>query len=516
MNKYYSVKYVIIVYLFINNGFSQLPVNINHPAQNIIKRLAITNQIPFKHFGNSSLSTLDAINHLKNRDEQLIKINSRNIQFPCRDTTSATYKSKKRIFKSSIDGTKKYFLQFMTDSSSFWLDWNENISTIFTDTKNNLQSSDQLSIHGIIKNKIFFFSNFSMNRLKANEDTEPFINYTGEWRKYFPENQTILWYTNHTSLYIKNALLDFEISNFPFNWGYSSKNSPSLSSQAVPLNRFSLYKKLNKINFEYFHASTMSSSIDEIHSKNVKPDKFIAGHRLQYEWNNNFHLSFSELVLYGNRSPEIAYLNPITFFWAQEHNLGDLDNVLMSFDIAWNIHPGVALYNTIFIDELSWKDLNTNWWGNKYAYQLGIFLTSKEFFIPDLRIEYTSIRPWTYTHSDFPFTNRNRSLGSSYGPNSKVISIESFYYPRNDIIIHFSTDFLKKGNGQGSNINDNYDLRNKDLDYDTDFFIDGFSYNVISKLKIKYHLSDFLQIDYDLHYDKKEYIVHSLKINANF
>ena len=83
---------------------------------------------------------------------------------------------------------------------------------------------------------------------------------------------------------------------------------------------------------EYFHGSLLSTSIRNIHLSNIKEEKYIAGHRAQIKLNNNFHASLSELVVYGNRAPEIGYLNPISFFWAKEHNLGDLDNILIAFD----------------------------------------------------------------------------------------------------------------------------------------------------------------------------------------
>ena len=87
---------------------------------------------------------------------------------------------------------------------------------------------------------------------------------------------------------------------------------------------------MNVTNFEYFHGSLNYKSIDEIHTDNKKLEKFIAGHRIQYKPTDKFKFSISEIVVYGNRSPELGYLNPISFFWAQEHNLGDLDNILLS------------------------------------------------------------------------------------------------------------------------------------------------------------------------------------------
>tara|TARA_B100000579_G_scaffold34801_1_gene24314 strand:+ start:425 stop:1996 length:1572 start_codon:yes stop_codon:yes gene_type:complete len=513
---------VLSITLFYNFLYCQLPIKLSHPTQNIIKRLAILNQVPFEYLSASPLSTIETINSLKKHDSPLSRIHQRNITIPKRDTSliesSWGWKFnnfKTQIFKNELNENKKYFFQIFNDSSTFWLDWNESLTMNSNKQKYTTQYLDSFSFKGIIKNKIFLLSNFSMNRLKTDKDITPQINYNGEWKKYFPEHKTLLWYKNLTSLYVKNSIFDFEISNFPFSWGWSPQSSPIIASSAIPFNRFSIYKKFKKIQFEYFHGSLSSSSINDIHTENIKDAKYIAGHRIQFKLNNKFHTSFSEIVLYGNRSPEVAYLNPISFFWAQEHNLGDLDNVLMSFDFAWNILSGLAIYNTFFIDELSWKDIQTNWWGNKYAYQLGLFFAPSKLTLPDLRIEYTYVRPWTYTHSDFPYTHREESLASSYGPSSAVFHIESFYYPKPRFTIQTSLDYIIKGDGLGSSVNDNYDLRNKDLDYDTKSFVGNKNIYIVSNIIINYQISNYFQISYNIHYNEQFGNHYATNININ-
>jgi hypothetical protein len=227
---------------------------------------------------------------------------------------------------------------------------------------------------------------------------------------------------------------------------------------------------------------------------NIKKEKFIAGHRAQIKINNNLYTSFSELVVYGNRSPEIGYLNPISFYWSQEHNLGDLDNILMAFDISYRVIPGLIVYNTLLIDELSWQDIMSDWWGNKYSYQIGLFFTSSNMSLPDLRLEYNVTRPWTYTHPDFSYAHREKSLGSPYGPSSKVLRLESFYFPTPKIIIESSFEHIIKGIGNGAYILDDYDNRDKEMDWDTDFFLN--TKNKISELNttFNYIFSDLLKI----------------------
>ena len=91
--------------------------------------------------------------------------------------------------------------------------------------------------------------------------------------------------------------------------------------------------------------------------------------------------------------------------------------------------------------------------------------------LPDLRLEYNVTRPWTYTHPDFSYTHREQVLGSPYGPSSKAIRIESFYFPKPKIIIESSFEHVLKGLGNGASELDNYDTRNEDFDWNTKFFL---------------------------------------------
>jgi hypothetical protein len=182
-------------------------------------------------------------------------------------------------------------------------------------------------------------------------------------------------------------------------------------------------------------------------------------------------------------------MNPISFFWAQEHNLGDLDNILIAADLGYRFVPGCVLYNTLLFDELSWKDIYKDWWGNKFSYQFGIFLASKNISLPDLRIEYTATRPWTYTHPDFSYSHRDQSLGASDGPASKTLLIESFYLPSSKIVFYSAFEHVQKGIGAGSGLFDNYDERNKYNDWDTEFLLKDKTRSYKFKFDIQYLLS---------------------------
>ena len=491
--------------VLLTHGLSQLPVEINHPSQILIKRYSALGELPLENFGKNSISAIEANNYLKTSDSDIIKIHKWNIQLPNNDTnkTNTNIKHKinyfiKGLTEIDFNKPKEFLYQSISESASMWISWREKIiSQPFSErnngTLNDFQFLDEFSVNGIINNNIYISSKFSMFRHSGKFIWVSNV-YNNEWVKYFPAIDMNFWYANQTSFYIKNPAFDIEIANSPFSWGWSSGRSPILAADAIPFNRISLYKNIGSLQLEYFHGSLLSTSIRNIHLSNIKKEKYIAGHRAQIKLNNNFHASVSELVVYGNRAPEIGYLNPISFYWAKEHNLGDLDNILIAFDFGYRLRPGIITYGALIIDELSWQDIMSDWWGNKYSYQIGLFLTSSNMFLPDLRIEYSVTRPWTYTHPDFSYAHRDKSLGSPYGPSSKAIRIESFYFPIPKIIIESSFEHVLRGIGNGANVLDNYDNRNEDLDWDTKFFLDDKQKFSELNISFNYILSDLLRL----------------------
>ena len=165
-----------------------------------------------------------------------------------------------------------------------------------------------------------------------------------------------------------------------------------------------------------------------------------------------------------------------------------------ALDFGYRIKRGAIFYSTFIIDELSWQDIMSDWWGNKYSYQIGLFLTSSNMSLPDFRVEYNVTRPWTYTHPDFSYTHREQVLGSPYGPSSKAIRIESFYFPKPKIIIESSFEHILKGLGNGASVLDNYDNRNKDFDWNTNFFLEDKQKFSELNISLQYILSDLLRL----------------------
>jgi hypothetical protein len=162
------------------------------------------------------------------------------------------------------------------------------------------------------------------------------------------------------------------------------------------------------LSFTYLHMTLQSGVIDTTApmwaitpGKTSYFQKYYAGHRLEIRAIPGIDIGIGESVVYGARSPALAYLVPVVPFRAAEHAEGDLDNLAMYADIAITRVPYTRLYGTFFIDELHlakiFDDTDArNWW----IWQVGMLATDMWGTVADLdlRVEYVRANPWVYAH----------------------------------------------------------------------------------------------------------------------
>ncbi|MEW6750557.1 MAG: capsule assembly Wzi family protein [Candidatus Latescibacterota bacterium] len=155
--------------------------------------------------------------------------------------------------------------------------------------------------------------------------------------------------------------------------------------------------------------------------RTLEREKHLAAHRLEASVTDWLDLGFEEMVIYGDRGPELAYLNPVMFYWAAQSYLGDKDNALMGID--FDLHPGhgLRLYGAYVVDDLRKARIFSNDYANKFSLQAGFrWADPPGLRDTDLWLEYVRLEPWLYTHK-FPinhFTHFDAPLGHALGPNS--------------------------------------------------------------------------------------------------
>lgn len=244
----------------------------------------------------------------------------------------------------------------------------------------------------------------------------PFLSKTGNGSFDFDENVAYL------SFHYKYVYL---LYGRGFNqWGIGHNGNLLLSTNAQPYDQIQLV--LRYWRFKLTHLTGFLQYISPQARIKIKDqphvDTYWAGNRLELDAGKGLQLGFSEAVVYGGRSLQVGYLNPLSFFKSLEHYYGDRDNGLIGLDFDWRIGAGIKIFGEWLIDDITTGKLGSNFYGNKFGWQGGFFLVNPlGLHDVDLLVEYSRIKPYVYSQSfqDFnKYKHYDTILGHFIGPNS--------------------------------------------------------------------------------------------------
>ncbi len=207
-------------------------------------------------------------------------------------------------------------------------------------------------------------------------------------------------------------------------WGVGHRGNLILSTNAQPYDQIKLVIRYWRFKYTHLTAFLQYISPEMRHIIKSQPHLSVywSGNRLELDAGRGIQLGFSEGIIYGNRSLQIGYLHPLSFYKSLEHYYGDRDNGVLSLDFEWRLVPGVKLFGEWFMDDITTGKLGTDFYGNKFAWQGGLMLVNP-LHLPDIDflIEYTRIKPYVYSHSfrDYnKYKHYDTILGHDIGPNS--------------------------------------------------------------------------------------------------
>lgn len=224
------------------------------------------------------------------------------------------------------------------------------------------------------------------------------------------------------------------------SWGAGLDDRLALSAANEPVDMLQLYFDFKPFRFSSAHASLQG----------IAQQRYLAGHRLDFMFWPALQFGVYETLIYGGRNLELAYLNPFVPYHIIEHQLGDLDNNVLGFDLTAFPAPGIRLFGEIFIDDFSFNRSITGYWGNKFAYQAGLqWAQPFGFAIAELTASYTRVDPWVYTHDDSVniYAHYDQSLGSRLGPNADRVQTALALQPLRDTRLVLDYRFSRHGEG---------------------------------------------------------------------
>jgi len=236
-------------------------------------------------------------------------------------------------------------------------------------------------------------------------------------------------YHDETVAYLKFGFNHIQLTYGKFSnfWGPGRTGSLILTDYATSYDQFKLEIIFTKFKFTSLYAFLID--YEDYDRDALQKKKYLAAHRLEFVPWRWLSLGLSESVIFNGRSFEPAYLNPIMFFRSAEHYLGSPDNMIMGLDFKCTVLKNFKFYGELLIDDITTTKLGTNWYGNKLGYTAGAFWVDPlKFQNTDVRIEYTRIRPFVYSHENaLSYKHYDSFLGHRIGPNSDDLYIELNY-----------------------------------------------------------------------------------------
>lgn len=252
------------------------------------------------------------------------------------------------------------------------------------------------------------------------------------------------------------SLLRLEGGRDEFDWGPGYHGGATLTKNSPPVDNIRLAVRFNRFKFSYMHAWFRSGLAA----------KYLAAHRLDVALFKGLYFGATETVIYGDRTIEPSYLNPLMLYHVAEHHLGDKDNNNLAFDLTFTRLKNTTLYGEWFIDDMTSSKIGQNYFGNKWSWVFGAHVVDPlKLKDTDVRAEYGRIDPYVYTHWDSIniYTNYDKIIGHWLGPNADSFYLECGWQANANFRIELNAEHIRKGKGAANTTTYPTEGENKDF-----------------------------------------------------
>lgn len=247
--------------------------------------------------------------------------------------------------------------------------------------------------------------------------------------------------------------LALTVGRNPVYQGFGFIDRLYLSNNTVPYDFLKLDLAYKSVSYSFLYGSIRGDSLGrQLDAKNI------ATHRVDVGFGDNFRMGLFESVIISNSPFSFTFLNPISFLTSAElskaSQTGDnnANNSILGIDAFVIPVRNVALQGSFLVDDLEFGTLfeSDAKITNKFAWQLG-GLWSNAFTLPnlDMRIEYTKLDPFVYSHvsNKSTYTNWDLPLGHHLPPNSDEIAFRFGYDFTNRINLNLMYQFQRSAAG---------------------------------------------------------------------
>ena len=256
-----------------------------------------------------------------------------------------------------------------------------------------------------------------------------------------------------------NDIVSAEVGRERILWGNGYDQQMTISDNPRPFDFIRFDAQYKSLKYTFLHAwligtpgtvpFVVPADTAGKYTEDVAADKYFVGHRLEFSFPGVLDLGLQEMLIYSNRSPDLAYLNPFTIIESSQRSRGERDNAFWQLDLQLHMIRDLEIHADIVYDDINVPDLFTSAWNDRYAWQLGMFYADM-FGVQNtnLMLEYTRVEPYVYAHPrsrDDSYTNLDRLLGPRIGPNADSWFFRTDYLPARNLQFSFRVIFGRKG-----------------------------------------------------------------------
>lgn len=152
----------------------------------------------------------------------------------------------------------------------------------------------------------------------------------------------------------------------------------------------------------------------------LKSRKFLVGHRLDLRLRNNLQIGLSEMALYGgpDRDADLAFLNPMTFYYGLQRNDKKQCNPNWTLDVFYKPFKKATVYGQFFIDDVIVNNEPGQNDRARFDDRLAMYLSIRagDLLLRGLNVDLGYTRVWNQTYqSRWTYENYHyRQLGLGY------------------------------------------------------------------------------------------------------
>lgn len=351
---------------------------------------------------------------------------------------------------------------------------NYQVSTIDVGGNNALINNRGIEIRGNITDKIGFYTQVSDEIMRPlpvlqeeNKRTGGVFQGVGFYKT--DGTATLNYFLSSGFVSVSpNKYMDFQLGHGRQFIGDGAR-SFIISNNAVDNFYVRLNTRIWKINYTNIFSEYRDYAVG---SYAIQPRHYSATHHLSVNVGKKLNIGIFETIIfqrdsgYTNTGFEINYLNPIIMYKSIENGLNSTDKAVLGANIKYNFANRFSAYGQLVISEFVLKEMlaNSGWWGNKWAYQLGLkYIDVFGIDNLDAQAELNVCRPYMYTSfSELQtHTNYNQPLAHPLGANFYETIGVLRYQPANKLNIqlkgvYYVIGYDTLGGNVGQNIQRSY------------------------------------------------------------